>query len=405
VPSGDAFQINLDSFEHRSRMTDNLATNLPAMSPPPEPPAGAPRGRDHRRGRRRGRVVGWVLSTLGVIVVAAVVASFVIHVPYVIISPGSATPLDQSVVAIKGAPTYPHRGNVTFLTVRVSTHDPTLWRVVTAWLDPDRDVEQRNRVVGCLTDTENQRLNTELMDQSQNDAKYVALTRLGYAVQAEPAQIRVIEVCRGAPAYGKLEAGDRVLAVDDHAVTQLSDVGPLVRQHRPGAPIPVTYEREGVTRTATIDAGRVSTDRSRCVPANGSATGTTCLGIASQEFMTYRFPIDVKIDTQRVGGPSAGLAFALAIIDDLTPGDLTGGKRVAVTGEIAPDGSVHEVGGVEQKAITARTNGVALMIVPKKEVKDARRGAGNLRVVGVANVDAALTALRHAGGAPVPPRS
>ena len=104
----------------------------------------------------------------------------------------------------------------------------------------------------------------------------------------------------------------------------------------------------------TIVAGKASKDRASCVAAGGSTSGTTCLGITSQEFVTYKFPIDVKIDTQLVGGPSAGLAFTLAIIDDLTPGALTGGKRVAVTGTIAPDGSVGAVGGVEQKAITAR---------------------------------------------------
>ena len=121
--------------------------------------------------------------------------------------------------------------------------------------------------------------------------------------------------------------------------------------------------------------------------------------------MTYQFPIDVNINTQLVGGPSAGLAFTLAIIDDLTPGSLTGGKRVAVTGTIQPDGTVGEVGGVEQKAITARTKGVQLMIVPKAEVKDARNGAGDVRVVGVENIEQALDALREAGGAEVPPPS
>ena len=95
----------------------------------------------------------------------------------------------------------------------------------------------------------------------------------------------------------------------------------------------------------------------------------------------------------------------MAIIDDLTPGDLTGGRRVAVTGTIDAAGRVGEVGGVEQKAITARTNGVQLMIVPKSEVKDARRGAGDVRVVGVASIDEALAALREAGGVEVPPPS
>jgi PDZ domain-containing protein len=353
-----------------------------------------------------------VLSTVGVLIAAVIIAGFLIHLPYVIISPGSATPLDSQVVQIQGAPTYPEAsGNVLFLTVQVSTREPNVWRVVSAWLDSDRDVEDRSTVQGCLSDAENQTFNTELMDQSQNDAKYVALTRLGYSVPQNPVQIRVVEVCRDAPAHGQLEVGDQVLAVDGQDVSDVREIGPLVQKHRPGDRVTVTYDRNGVTRTATITAGKVHTEGSganetqTCVPAKGSTSGAPCVGVSSQEFTTYQFPIDVKINTQLVGGPSAGLAFTLAIIDDLTPGSLTGGKRVAVTGTINPDGTVGEVGGVQQKAITARTNGVQLMIVPKGEVADARRGAGDVRVVGVDNVQQALDALHRAGGAEVPPPS
>jgi PDZ domain-containing protein len=306
---------------------------------------------------------------------------------------------------------------VRFLTVQVSTREPNVWRVVAAWLDPDRDVEDRESVQGCLTDTANRQYNTELMDQSQNDAKYVALTRLGYTVPVNPVQIRVVEVCRGTPAYGKLQTGDQVLAVDGKDVSRGSDVADAVQAHHPGDRVTITYDHNGVTRTATITSGRFRTEgsgaaaRQTCVPveasesASKSESGTACIGSSSQEFVTYQFPVDITINTQLVGGPSAGLAFTLAIIDDLTPGSLTGGKQVAVTGTIDPDGNVGAVGGVEQKAITARTNGVQLMIVPKSEVADARRGAGDVRVVGVDDIEQALDALHRAGGAEVPPPS
>lgn len=365
-----------------------------AEEPPPPPPP------------RRGRTILAVgLSVIGVLIAVVLITGFVIHLPYVIISPGFATPLDDKVITVDGAPTYDHRGNVLFLTVRVTNHDPTVWRVVTSWLDPDREVIKRTTAVGCLSDAENTVVNTRLMEQSQNDAKDVALTRLGYTVEADPPEITVVQVCAGAPAYGKLRAGDRVLAIDDQAVTQLTDVGPLVQQHRPGEPASVTYSRGGTTETAKVVTGRIAKDGHSCVPARHTTTGTACLGVTMQTFVTYRFPIDVTIDTQKVGGPSAGLAFTLAIIDDLTPGNLTGGKRVAVTGTIDSNGAVGPVGGVEQKAITARHNGVSLMIVPKKEAKGARNGAGNVRVVGVDTIDEALAALQKAGGAPVPPAS
>ena len=180
-----------------------------------------------------------------------------------------------------------------------------------------------------------------------------------------------------------------------------------MQAHRPGDHVSVTYDRNGTTHTAAVVAGKFTGPKNdpKCDVVHGHTKGTPCLGLSSQAFTTHQFPINVKINTQLVGGPSAGLAFTLAIIDDLTPGSLTGGKRIAITGTIAPDSSVGAVGGVEQKAITARTNGVQLMIVPKDEVADARRGAGGVRVVGVDNVDQALAALHAAGGAEVPPAS
>ncbi len=364
-------------------------------APPPPPPP-----------RRAHTWLAYALSALGVLVVVVLVAGFLIHLPYVIISPGFATPLDQKVITVEGAPTYRHRGNVLFLTVRVTTHDPTLWRVVTSWLDSDRDVVKRTDVVGCASDAESIALNARLMQQSQDAAKDVALTRLGYTVEAGPPEITIADVvCPGLPAYGKLQAGDRVLAIDDQPVNQLADVSPLVQQHKPGEPTDVTYSRAGATETTRIVAGRISASRATCEPVKRVTTGTACLGVTLEPLVNYRFPIDVKIDTQNVSGPSAGLAFSLAIIDDLTGGSLTGGRRVAVTGTINSDGTVGPVGGVEQKAITARHNAVSLMIVPKDELKDARQGAGKLKVVGVGTIDEALSALQKAGGAPVPPAS
>jgi PDZ domain-containing protein len=373
-------------------------------SPPsaPDEPADAPPDAQ----RRRRRLPTWVAAALSVfaaVLILLTVAGFVIHVPYVIISPGEATPLDSRVITVDGAPTYGHGGNVLFLTVRVTNHDPTIWRVVASWLNSDREVIERDAAVGCLSDDENATINKRLMQQSQDDAKNVALTRLGYSVEAEPMQVTVVEVCSGAPAYGKLEAGDRVLAIDDQPVDSLDDVRPLVNEHRPGDVATVTYSRDDTTETTKVTTGRVS--GTECLPAGDKRTGSPCLGVKLQPFVTYRFPIDVTIDTKRVSGPSAGLAFTLAIIDDLTPGDLTGGKRVAVTGTISPEGRVGPVGGVEQKAITARHNDVELMLVPRSELKDARAGSGDVRVVGVDTIDEALDALQQAGGSPVPPTS
>ena len=374
-------------------MDDSTAEEAPEAAAP----APAPRGRTW---------LAVALSVIGVLILVVVVLGFVIHLPYVIISPGAATPLDDQVVTVNGAPTYGNAGNILFLTVRVNNHDPTVWRVVTSMLDSDREVEKRSNVVGCLSDTENTTINARLMQQSQDSAKNVALTRLGYTVEADPPEVTVVEVCQGAPAYHRLRAGDRILAIDGQDVAEPADAVSLVQEHKPGEAVEVTFARDGATMTTTIATGRSVNKGRACDPIEGIATrGQACMGVTMEPFVTYQFPIDVQIDTQTVGGPSAGLAFTLAIIDDLTEGDLTGGRRVAVTGTIAPDGTVGPVGGVEQKAITARHNDVGLMIVPKSELADAKRGAGSVRVVGVDTVDEALAALERNGGAPVPPPS
>ena len=273
----------------------------PAAGPPPlapPPGTGSP--------RRRRPVLVTVLWVLGGLVLAAIFAGFVIHLPKVIISPGSATPLDGRVVTVHGADTYPHQGSFRFLTVKVSTHDPNLWRLLGAWLDPDQAIEDRKSVVGCLSDSDNFTFNTELMQQSQNTARYAALTRLGYAVQADPATVSVVEVCPGAPAYGTLHTGDAVQAIDDHPVDDNSAVVTMVRAHHPGDQIQVTFDHEGTPRHARIVAGRVSADRTKCVPAGHETSGIACLGVCPHNFVSYQFPIDVNINTERVSGPSAG---------------------------------------------------------------------------------------------------
>lgn len=375
-------------------------SDRPEGSAPPELPAARP--------SRRRRIAAAALSVLGVVAVVAIVAGFLVRLPYVIVSPGSATPLDANVISVSGAQTYPHDGELLFLTVRVTNQDPNAWRVLVAALDPDVDLEDRADVVGCLTPVENTTVNTLLMNESQDTAKRVALTRLGYTVQTQPAPVVVTEACPGAPAHGTLAVGDHIDAVDGTAVSTPADVVNLVRERRPGDAIKVTIEREGANSTESVRAGVVSADGTECRALRGSAApnaGTTCLGVRAQAFPTYTFPVDVTIDTQQVGGPSAGLAFALAIVDELTPGGVTGGARVAVTGAIDSEGNVLPVGGVEQKAITARRNGSRLMLVPHEELAAARKKADGLRVVGVRTLDEALDALAAAGGTPVPPPS
>jgi len=372
-------------------MPEELAAPPAPDGPPAGPTRDDPFGWNVRQRLRWPAVVGCVLGA--VLLIALLVAPF-IHVPYVIVGPGDATPLDQSVLQVHGAPTYDHKGNLLFLTVTVSNRDPNLYRWLFAKLDPDTDVSKKQTVIGgCASYAESNRLAASAMDQSQDTAKAVALQRLGYTVESDAGPVQIVDVICGGPSDGKLELGDQIVAIDGQPVNTAEEVRPPIVAHRPGDTATFTVLREGERLDVDVRLGaRKDADAGERV---------TYAGIFTQQEVRHQIPLTVDIDTRRVSGPSAGLAFTLAIIDQLTPGSLTGGKNVAITGTIGEDGSVGIVGGVQQKAVTARRSGAKLMIVPKGEVKDARSRAGDMKVVGVSTVDDALQALERAGGVPI----
>lgn len=326
------------------------------------------------------------MLALAVLTVSVTAMAF-IKVPYVIISPGDATALDRDIVSIAGAPTYRDRGELLYLTVRVSSSDPNVWRWLFAQLDDDVSVEKREEVIGCASYSDSGRLQEELMRQSQDVAKEVSLRRLGYDVPELGSRVLILDVQCDGPSEGRLRPGDRITGVDGMPVDTAEEIGPLVRAASPGDQLRVSVVRDGEPRDVDVRLGR--------------RDGAGFLGIVSQTLREWQFPVDVSIDTERVSGPSAGLAFALAIVDELTPGGLTGGRTVAVTGSIEADGSVGAVGGVAQKAVAARRNGASIMLVPAGEAAEARAHAGDMKVLAVSTLDDALQALEDTGGSEV----
>jgi PDZ domain-containing protein len=344
-----------------------------------------------RRSRPWLRAVGILVA----VVVVVAVAGLFIPMSYVIIEPGDATPVSDA-VSVKGAPTYRSRGSLLFLTVSITNGKPNLWRYLGASLDDQAQVISFDDYFGDTSPEEDRRRNVQAMDTSQQVATKVALEKLGYAVDVSGSGARILEIEKDAPADGLLEPDDVITAVDGQPVMFVDQLGPLVREHRPGEPVALTVERGG--DTDDVETVTVTTGAKPRQPNKGSAY----VGIQAETAdLEFDFPVDVTIDPGPVSGPSAGLAFTLAIIDEMTPGSLTGGKKVAVTGEMLPDGTVGEIGGAAQKAVAADDAGARLMLVPRPEVPQARPNAGSMPVVGVRTLDDALAALRRAGGDPI----
>ncbi len=334
-----------------------------------------------RRSKRRRIGLFTAGAAAAALVVAILVALVVVKVPYVIISPGAATLLDKSIIEITDAKTYSHRGGVLYLTVRVSDGDPSVLRWLLAQVNDNVSIEPREDVIGCATYSESTRLNEALMDKAQNSARVAALQHLGYVVPQTSTAVYVTSVACDGPSFRRLQLGDEVLQVDGEPVDDAAKVRAAVQAHSPDEEIKLVVRRDGAARSVAVKLGEQD--------------GKGLLGIVAETVGTWDFPVDVRIDTNRVSGPSAGLAFTLSIIDDLSPKNLTGGRRIAVTGSIEPDGTVGPVGGVAQKAIVARDAGAEMMIVPNGEARAAREkiGKDDFKIVPVKNLAEALAAL------------
>jgi PDZ domain-containing protein len=216
------------------------------------------------------------------------------------------------------------------------------------------------------------------MSASQKIAAAVALRELGYKVTQDGVVVSAIDV--GAPADGVLKPGDVIVGAQDEDVAHPEDLTRVMSRLDPGDKVTLRIERGGAEQTV-----EVGTKASEDTPPRA------IMGIVIEPKLDL--PVHISIDTGQIGGPSAGLAFTLDIIDELGPTDLDRGETVVATGEMALDGSVHEIGGIKQKTIGAREAGADVFLVPDANAEGARRYADGLRIVPVSNLDEALHAL------------
>ena len=218
------------------------------------------------------------------------------------------------------------------------------------------------------------------MTRSQQVAAAVALRELGYEVDATPTGAEVLVVLPGTPAAGALEPGDVIVRAKGRVVRLRGDLPRIMTGHRPGTPVTFTVRRSGGLRRVTLGTQA------------GEVDGRAIVGIQVGQAAEIDLPVKVRIDAGPVIGPSAGLAFALDIVDELGH-EVDNGRRVVVTGELDLDGNVGPIGGVKQKTIGAREAGADVFIVPAGNATEARRYAEDLEVVPVETFSEALSAL------------
>lgn len=333
------------------------------------------------------RILTLLVSATLLVTLAGMAA--LLPVPYVQYSPGptydtlstmGGKPSAKPLIEIGGRRTYPTTGKIALTTVGVTKADQRLSLVeaIRGWLDPETAVVPRQYVYrDDVSDQQVQRRNAEEMRSSQDHATVAALRELKIPI-AETVVVR--SIVRGAPALGRLKAGDRILAIDSTPISTVPQVRKAISRHQPGQRVRFAVERAGRPVTTEVVVGADREQGNRPIVGILPAAG-------------HRFPFQVRIQLDDVGGPSAGLMFALGLVDKLTPGALTGGASVAGTGEINEQGVVGPIGGITMKIIGARRDGATVFLVPKANCEDVVAVPSGIRLVRVDTLHSAVQAL------------
>jgi Lon-like protease len=345
------------------------------------------------RVRRR---VPW-RALLPVVALVLVLLTALLPAPYVIESPGpvtntlGTTQIDGTatpVIRIPGKRTYPTSGALDLLTVSVvgsPSATPSWLTLAATWFDPAQSVTPIDELYPPgLTQKQSAEEGAAEMTGSQQSAVAAALTHLGYHVSGT---VTIRSVGANTAAAGVIHTGDVVRSFAGRPVVDSCGLQDLVLTHGT-APTTITLQRAGSTRTARVAPRRTDLGGGERRPLLGVTTSST-----------YRFPFSVTLRLADVDGPSAGMIFALGIIDELTPGALTGGAHVAGTGTICGDGTVGPIGGIIQKMAGARRAGATVFLAPAGNCDEVTGHIPDgLHVFRVTRLTDAVTVLKTVAG-------
>jgi PDZ domain-containing protein len=315
--------------------------------------------------------------------------------PYVVERPGPAydtlgtTEVDGAevpVIDVEGAKTYPTDGRLDLLTVYLdgSRENPIDWlEVIAAWLDPRRAVVPIDAVFpNGQTEEEADEESAAQMQSSQEAAIAAALDELDVDYETS---VTVAAVTEGDPADGVLEEGDEILTVDGVPIASDAELRAHIADAGVGGSVVLGIRRDGTEREVTLTTA-----------ARSASDPTPIIGVVPS--VDYDFPIDVTIHLQNVGGPSAGMMFALGIYDTLTPGALTGGEHIAGTGTVDGEGVVGPIGGIRQKMFGARDAGATWFLAPVDNCSEVvGHVPDGLRVFAVSTLDEAVDVVEAIG--------
>ena len=333
----------------------------------------------------------WLALTAAVVFVVLALLIAVLPVPYVVYSPGTAYDVladadaDAPIVVLEGIPTHEVNGKLHMTTVAVTrpTARTSLPEAMLAFWLPARDALPRSAVYDPAKTGDEIRAEERLMmDTSQQDAIVAALREADVPVEELP---MISVVIASGPSNGRLFPGDLILQVEGQPVRTPEEVRERLRDKEVGTSLRITVSREG--RVVNADVTPME---------NPHEPGGAAIGV--EVGVGYRFDPTVNFGvSHEIGGPSAGLVFALAIYEQITPEDVLQGRSVAATGQIGPDGRVGRIGGLHEKIAGAEREDVSVFLVPAPNCPDLQRLRTDLELIRVATLHDAVEGLAALG--------
>ena len=315
-----------------------------------------------------------------VLLVAAVVLLLTLSTNEFLLVPDPAHPLAR-LVTVPGGKKQQGPGGIYYVDV-LERKASLLERMFPRLREGSTLVEHQDLIPPGVTDAERLKADQLDMRQSQELASAVALRALGYRVKIVAKGVRVALVYGQTHSKGVLQPDDVIVAADHKPVRSTIDLHELLARHRVGDVIPLTFVRNGKQHDVKVETSPDPLDSTRAI-----------LGIQPQEAIALRVPFKIDFNLGHVGGPSAGLAFALQILEERGR-DVDRGYKVAATGVIGQDGAVGQIGGIKQKTIGARKAHVDVFLVPAGDnYQEARKYAHGLRIIPVKSFQQALRAL------------
>lgn len=332
------------------------------LPPPPVPPVKS--------------VSPWRLVIALAIAAALVAGAFAVPIPvFFLYVPGPVRDVEK-LVQVEDAKTYSSEGQLFLTTVSIKT-SVTLVDLIKAGIDPHMDVVMKEEVTGGQTLREVREQAEADMRDSKQAARQTAFAALGLPA-GEGA--RVLETIADSPAAAVLREGDRIVAVDGDGMSTACDVQQAIGEREAGDVVRMTVQRDGERETIPIET-----------VDHPEQEGLAFVGISMADVLGDSVEVDFK--TGEIAGPSAGLMFALALYDRLTPDDLTGGRKIAGTGAIYCGGVVGPIGGIEEKVAGAERQGAEIFLAPEINFAAAQEAADEIEVVSVQTFDDAVEYL------------